>query len=287
LSLLLTASFSANIARSQGQDQKAPASKHLKERRVTAKPAKTTVRDTERSDVIVVKFREGTGIRLRSNRLAAGASSRSAGEQKLLERNNLDQINVERDLDQVHLLFQSNRDIHIERLFERPEEALDSQKAEGESNTGDELADLNLYYQLKLGKADSTRAGQLIDELNSLDAVEIAYPQPVMVPMQADLPPETQNFTDNQGYLNAAPNGIDARFAWTQAGGRGAGLRIIATCWSRSPSKNSGTALIGISVSSGADGVTARSAHFRSFELAFERVHNLFSSLILSRTFRA
>src|SRR5213078_1835241 len=30
-----------------------------------------------------------------------------------------------------------------------------------------------------------------------------------------------------QGYLEAAPGGIDARWAWTQAGGRGAGVRIV------------------------------------------------------------
>ncbi|WKX74786.1 S8 family serine peptidase [Zobellia laminariae] len=43
-----------------------------------------------------------------------------------------------------------------------------------------------------------------------------------------DAPPITQNLTNNQGYLNAAPQGVDARYAWTlPTYGRGNGVRII------------------------------------------------------------
>jgi len=34
-----------------------------------------------------------------------------------------------------------------------------------------------------------------------------------------DAPPATPDFTAREGYLDAAPGGIDARWAWTQAGG--------------------------------------------------------------------
>lgn len=38
---------------------------------------------------------------------------------------------------------------------------------------------------------------------------------------------ETEDFRAMQRYLDAAPKGIDASFAWTQKGGRGASVRVI------------------------------------------------------------
>ncbi len=37
----------------------------------------------------------------------------------------------------------------------------------------------------------------------------------------------TPDFSGSQGYLEASPNGVDARWAWTQAGGRGDGVSIV------------------------------------------------------------
>jgi hypothetical protein len=48
-----------------------------------------------------------------------------------------------------------------------------------------------------------------------------------MLPTMDEAPPVTPDFTTRQGYLLAAPGGIDAVFAATQPGGRGAGVRII------------------------------------------------------------
>jgi hypothetical protein len=42
-----------------------------------------------------------------------------------------------------------------------------------------------------------------------------------------DAPPATPDFTARQGYLDASPGGIDARFAWGLSGGKGNGVRII------------------------------------------------------------
>jgi hypothetical protein len=233
VSLVILAPWCPNIALSQGQNQRSQDAtgrqqdKSLKERPVLTKPEKTTVRDKDRADVIIVKFREGTRIRFGADRLVVNQGIRSTAEQRLLDRANLDATKVDTDLESINFLLQKNPDIRLERLFERPEEELDARKEEGELNTGEELADLNLYYQLVLARPDSVRAARLIDQLNALDVVEIAYAQPISEPAQVDLPPETDNFTDNQGYLDAAPNGIDARFAWTHTGGRGTGVRIV------------------------------------------------------------
>ena len=48
-----------------------------------------------------------------------------------------------------------------------------------------------------------------------------------MAPAEQEAPPASPDFSARQGYLDAAPGGVEARWAWTQGGGRGAGVRII------------------------------------------------------------
>ncbi|WP_222440866.1 S8 family peptidase [Siccirubricoccus deserti] len=47
------------------------------------------------------------------------------------------------------------------------------------------------------------------------------------VPLPEEAPPASPDFTGRQGYLDAAPGGVDARWAWTQPGGRGDNVNII------------------------------------------------------------
>lgn len=81
----------------------------------------------------------------------------------------------------------------------------------------------------------------LADRLRGDDAVEAAYVKPPAEPPIAppvvladiaarrleDAPAVTPNFEARQGYLDDAPQGVNARWAWTQPGGRGAGVRIV------------------------------------------------------------
>ncbi|WP_187688761.1 S8 family peptidase [Nocardia wallacei] len=77
----------------------------------------------------------------------------------------------------------------------------------------------------------------LAERLRADDAVAAAYVKPPAEPpvdarvsvvrAQSDAPPVTPEFTVRQGYLDAAPNGIDARWAWTRPGGRGTGVRVV------------------------------------------------------------
>lgn len=48
---------------------------------------------------------------------------------------------------------------------------------------------------------------------------------------QKEPPVATPDFTPEQIYLNASPAGIDAHYAWTKSGGRGAGVKIIDCEW--------------------------------------------------------
>ncbi|MFI6169654.1 S8 family serine peptidase [Nocardia sp. NPDC051052] len=77
----------------------------------------------------------------------------------------------------------------------------------------------------------------IASRLREDDAVDGAYLKPPAEPpiapdattftAAADAPPVTPNFEARQGYLDPAPQGIDARWAWTMPGGRGQGVRVI------------------------------------------------------------
>src|SRR5258706_6518859 len=97
---------------------------------------------------------------------------------------------------------------------------------------------LSPYYKVE---APDDRLDDLATQLLKLEVVEAAYVKHTAEPARedpaedlndmlprAEAPPvQTPDFTVRQGYLDPAPGGIDARFAWTQAGGSGAGVRIV------------------------------------------------------------
>jgi len=110
----------------------------------------------------------------------------------------------------------------------------------------------DLYYHVD---APDDRLDTLAEALRKHDAVEAAYVKPAgempsalplvdtemdldmdvgintMSPRVQDAPPATADFSARQGYLDAAPGGIDARYAWTQPGGNGTGVRVIDCEW--------------------------------------------------------
>lgn len=99
---------------------------------------------------------------------------------------------------------------------------------------------LGRYFVRKYPTALSK--GDAISELYALQAdrnVELAYFEPkvedavMLARMQASptqQPPvslQLQNFEGQQFYLEAAPSGVDARYAWTLPGGTGKGIRVV------------------------------------------------------------
>ena len=101
---------------------------------------------------------------------------------------------------------------------------------EGESDAPP--PDLAMYYRVE---APDDKLDGLAAQLNRLPMVEAAYVKPPAEPAQindmaaddAPAPPVTPDFTPRQGYLDAAPAGVDARYAWTLPGGSGAGVKIM------------------------------------------------------------
>ncbi|HET7716558.1 MAG TPA: S8 family peptidase [Bauldia sp.] len=94
------------------------------------------------------------------------------------------------------------------------------------------MEDLSVYYRVD---APVERLTELRERLAASELVEAAYIKPAvelpaineMTPSPEEPPPATPDFSARQIYLDAPPAGIDARWAWTQAGGRGRDIRII------------------------------------------------------------
>jgi hypothetical protein len=133
----------------------------------------------------------------------------------------------------------------LEPLFGTSEERLQARMVSMAAEAGGEAPDLSVYYRAYAPGEDLEGLAQ---RLLQLDAVAAAYVKPPaelpeaavhetaemaprtindMVPSNREPPPSTPDFVARQGYLDPAPGGIDARYAWTQNGGAGAGVRII------------------------------------------------------------
>jgi subtilisin family serine protease len=76
---------------------------------------------------------------------------------------------------------------------------------------------------------DHEQAAEMAPRLRELPGVEEAYVEagPVPPPVQPDDDPRS----GNQGYLDAAPDGIDARWAWDQTDGSGIGFVDMERGW--------------------------------------------------------
>ncbi|MBU8898126.1 peptidase S8 [Corallococcus sp. H22C18031201] len=186
---------------------------------------------------VVVKFHEGTHVRVRDGRLSQFAAERSAREGNQLTARGLSAFQVQSDVDAlVRLAGDEPRALGMDRLFKAEERLLDARRSEGELRGGQELADLNLYVELPM-RAGTTFADvqALVARLDALPSVETAYAEPVTEPAALTGPTTAAPFSfsavgnlqGSQGYLGAAPNGVEALYAWTVAGGTAAGVNIV------------------------------------------------------------
>jgi serine protease len=224
--LALTASlaFSGCAPSIEEQDEAARAlgatssALRLRERVVPAKSGGAAFGPGVRRDEIILKLVEGSRVRLSGGRLRFDRARVAAKHAALLRRSGLDATRVQDELNVVDRLLGADPAQRTERLFVRSEADLDDEQETLEAQSGEELADLNLYYVVRVSE---TRSAKLIEALNASPLVEIAYPVPVPVHAAADIAPITPSYVANQGYLNAAPYGIDARFSWTRPGGDG------------------------------------------------------------------
>jgi len=158
------------------------------------------------SDRVVVKFKEDRRIRLSSGRLVGV----TAGEAQAFAA----ALRAER----VPLSA-------MRRLHARPESELDQERATAERESGRSLADLNLYYVIKLPAG--VNAAALANRLNGLAFVEFAEPGLVPAPPPTDIPPTTPDLTGSQGYKHFSTGGIGTLSPTVYPGVTGSGRKFV------------------------------------------------------------
>ena len=117
-------------------------------------------------------------------------------------------------------------------IFGPTEERVMARQAAHSAASPAPMEDLSVFYKVEV---PDERMDELQAQLAKNELVEAAFVKPsVELPRINDMaaapeepPPATPDLTARQIFLNAAPSGIDARWAWTQAGGRGRNIRII------------------------------------------------------------
>jgi N-acetylmuramoyl-L-alanine amidase len=158
---------------------------------------------------VVVKFRDSDASPALVASLAATGAPRGPEPTQQADalRHRLQGATVER-------LFSSTTPARLQSLVR------EANRAEG---GGRRVPDLQNFYSVRL--APGARADEAIAAAAGVAGVERAYLQgaPTPPPVHAADDPRS----GNQGYLNAAPQGIDARFAWTVRGGDGQGVSFV------------------------------------------------------------
>jgi subtilase family protein len=98
----------------------------------------------------------------------------------------------------------------------------------GRSGASDARLALGRYFVAEV--ANKREAESLAEALGALDDVESAYVEAGPTPPPSVVPADDPRST-NQGYLDAAPDGIDARWAWTFTNGVGVGFVDVEQGW--------------------------------------------------------
>jgi subtilisin family serine protease len=122
-------------------------------------------------------------------------------------------------------------------LFDRPAAALARDRVAAERRSGERQPDLGRWWRVPVS-GDRARAAAVARRLAAAPGVERAFVEPFIEPAalreqtaergpsDRSCPVETPSYEPYQGYLVAAPAGIDAPAAWARPGGRGAGVRV-------------------------------------------------------------
>lgn len=216
---------------SQALSRHASSGQTLKARPLPQKTTKSLYYQGLFRDRVVVKFKEGAAVRIVTlgqslkPDLSLAPALIDPELRGRMQRQNLTEALVQTDLARVNAILQRPAVKKAAPLFSRAESFFRNERTEAEARSGQEQADLGNYFSISL--EPGTKGEEVVDELNALSSVEIAYLAPIPVDAQVDVAPTTPSLQPNQGYLNAAPQGIDAQYAWTQPGGRGNGIRVI------------------------------------------------------------
>ncbi|MEA2030055.1 MAG: S8 family serine peptidase [candidate division Zixibacteria bacterium] len=177
----------------------------LNPRQLPVKPLTTHINPKASLSHVVVKFADNLSVRLRSDRLFSKSGLPVTEAESILQPY-LGTPRMKRLLNGI------------------PEEKIDNTLTSLQLHSKHALADMNNYFSIDV--QDYVEAEFLINQLNALDDVELAYFESFPEPA-GDIDPPTPSWVPEQDYREAAPNGVDADYANTLPGGDGTGVKII------------------------------------------------------------
>lgn len=168
---------------------------------VLPKPLKTQLGRYDSREFIEVKFVDDSQVSLRDRRLSSAKFGRLAALDGLTGG--------------------AGPVAALEPLFRADAAALSALAKSAQPQAQGRQPDLSQWFRLRVKPGQDI--ARVIDELNAMSIVETAYAAPLPVAL-----PASPNYSANQYYkLPAAQSGIDSEYARTQAGGNGAGVRVL------------------------------------------------------------
>ncbi len=177
---------------------------NLSPRVLPQKPSTSIISSEAQISRVIIKFKDSYKVRLRQDKITSlkGLSVHKADS-----------------------YLKPYIDNQMRRLFEsKSEQKLSREKEIYQYRSQTELADLNSYYTIETQSI--LEATQIVERLNSLASVELAYVEPAPL-LAGDIAPTTPDYQASQLYLNSAPDGVDAIYAHTILGGDGTGITIV------------------------------------------------------------
>ncbi len=149
------------------------------------------------------------------------------------------------DMGRVNQCLAAEAVTEMEPTFDHDRTRLREWKARGEMRAGVVGPDLSLWFNVRVDGGHAAVA-RLVNALNACPEVEIAHPAAIPetagfftageatapAPAAGERLP-TPDFSGQQGYLYATPNGLDAPSVWAVPGGKGAGVKFldVELCW--------------------------------------------------------
>jgi hypothetical protein len=198
--------------------------------------------------IFIIKFVEGSHIRYEDRSFRASKDRMNKEEVRRLERLNLSAEKLLEPIKKVNELVSSYSKRYgfvvisafVDERSKRDPAAQFREKERLEIVSGEELADLDLYFVIGAKDFKDIEAQQeFMNALNKSVIIEDVHA--AFLTENAEVktdgrtgllnekfsPLDTPDFSSQQRYLDAAPVGIDARYAWTIPGGRGLGTKVI------------------------------------------------------------
>ena len=219
----------------------------FKERVAVLKPKDIILRpDNDLVGIFIIKFVEGSHIRYKKRNFTTGKSQLNSEEFRRLGRLKLSLDQVLEELKKINELVRSYGEKYgftIASTFANAQSKKDPQaqfreKEKLELVSGEELADLDLYYTIAAKDFNDREIQQkfmnainesaIIEDVHAAVLAENAAVKSDSLPEHFNLNFQaTPDHSSRQLYLNAAPLGIDALHAWGIPGGKGGGIKVI------------------------------------------------------------